>query len=222
MNQLLVRMNLSATGSVVRYFGKSGHFAGYALAYEWADDAYLDFGRSSTSSSRSSSSVVAKWIAAEGMDQLATVVEDAYGRMIGLALNHLAVDGCITKASCGGALSLARSGKVCVSQRLICFVGFRAGGEGRRRLDRRRFATIVQGQRDSIRSISHINRHAALPPVRYGPHGFPELFPGYTQGDIHKRRQHEMPSACPIRKRLPVLRSIASVDENMGPFSTDD
>lgn len=39
------------------------------------------------------------------MDQLATVVEDAYDRMIGLNLAHLAVDGCITKAPCGGELT---------------------------------------------------------------------------------------------------------------------
>lgn len=42
------------------------------------------------------------WIAAGVMDQLATVAEDAYDKMIGLVLGNLAVDGCITKAPCGG------------------------------------------------------------------------------------------------------------------------
>jgi len=43
-----------------------------------------------------------EWIAAGVMDQLATVVEAAYDRMIGLDLQDLAVDGCITEAPCGG------------------------------------------------------------------------------------------------------------------------
>lgn len=46
-----------------------------------------------------------EWIAAGVMDQLAMVVEAAYDRMIGLKLEHLAVDGCITKAPCGGELA---------------------------------------------------------------------------------------------------------------------
>jgi len=46
-----------------------------------------------------------EWIAAGVMDQLATVVEDAYDRMIGLDLTTLAVDGCITEAPCGGELA---------------------------------------------------------------------------------------------------------------------
>ncbi len=46
-----------------------------------------------------------EWIAAGILDQLAMVVEDAYDRMIGLNLAHLAVDGCITKAPCGGELA---------------------------------------------------------------------------------------------------------------------
>jgi len=42
------------------------------------------------------------WIAAGVMDHLATAVEAAYDRMIGLDLQDLAVDGCITEAPCGG------------------------------------------------------------------------------------------------------------------------
>lgn len=45
------------------------------------------------------------WIAAGVMDQLATVVEAAYDRMIGLELTNLAVDGCITEAPCGGEVA---------------------------------------------------------------------------------------------------------------------
>lgn len=46
-----------------------------------------------------------EWLAAGVMAQLATVVLDAYDRMIGLDLADLAVDGCITKAPCGGELA---------------------------------------------------------------------------------------------------------------------
>lgn len=46
-----------------------------------------------------------EWIAAGVMDQLAAAVEAAYDKMIGLALEDLAVDGCITEAPCGGELA---------------------------------------------------------------------------------------------------------------------
>jgi len=42
------------------------------------------------------------WIAAGVMDQFQVIVLDAYDRMLGLDLDHLAVDGCITEAPCGG------------------------------------------------------------------------------------------------------------------------
>lgn len=45
------------------------------------------------------------WIAACVMDQLLALVLDAYDRMIGLALDDLVVDGCITKAPCGGEVA---------------------------------------------------------------------------------------------------------------------
>jgi transposase len=45
------------------------------------------------------------WIAAGVMDTLLTLVLNAYDRMIGLELSDLAVDGCITKAPCGGELA---------------------------------------------------------------------------------------------------------------------
>lgn len=43
-----------------------------------------------------------EWIAAGIMDQLQQIVLAAYDAMIGLALDDIAVDGCITKAPCGG------------------------------------------------------------------------------------------------------------------------
>lgn len=46
-----------------------------------------------------------EWIAAGVMEHLAAVVEDAYDKMIGLDLTTLAVDGCITKAPCGGEVA---------------------------------------------------------------------------------------------------------------------
>lgn len=46
-----------------------------------------------------------EWIAAGIMDQLQALVLGAYDRMIGLELGDLAVDGCITKAPCGGELA---------------------------------------------------------------------------------------------------------------------
>jgi len=46
-----------------------------------------------------------EWIAAGVMERLATIVEAAYDRMIGLDLATLAVDGCITEAPCGGELA---------------------------------------------------------------------------------------------------------------------
>lgn len=45
------------------------------------------------------------WIAAGVMDTLLALALEAYDRMIGLALEDLAVDGCITKAPCGGELA---------------------------------------------------------------------------------------------------------------------
>lgn len=43
-----------------------------------------------------------EWIDAGLMDRLQALVLDAYDRMIGLELRDVAVDGCITKAPCGG------------------------------------------------------------------------------------------------------------------------
>jgi hypothetical protein len=43
-----------------------------------------------------------EWIEAGLMERLRLVVLDAYDRLIGLRLTDLAVDGCITKAPCGG------------------------------------------------------------------------------------------------------------------------
>jgi transposase len=45
------------------------------------------------------------WIAAGVLETLLALALDAYDRMIGLELNDLAVDGCITKAPCGGELA---------------------------------------------------------------------------------------------------------------------
>lgn len=46
-----------------------------------------------------------EWIALGIMDRLQTLALAAYDRMIGLELADLAVDGCITKAPCGGELA---------------------------------------------------------------------------------------------------------------------
>lgn len=46
-----------------------------------------------------------EWLEAGVMEPLATIVEDAYDKMIGLKLEDLAVDGCITEAPCGGKLA---------------------------------------------------------------------------------------------------------------------
>ena len=43
-----------------------------------------------------------EWIASGVMEKLQEIVLDAYDRMIGLDLSDVAVDGCITKAPCGG------------------------------------------------------------------------------------------------------------------------
>jgi transposase len=43
-----------------------------------------------------------EWIASGVMEQLQQIVLDAYDRMIGLDLSDVCVDGCITKAPCGG------------------------------------------------------------------------------------------------------------------------
>ena len=45
------------------------------------------------------------WIAAGVMDQLLALALAAYDRMIGLALDDVVVDGCITKAPCGGEVA---------------------------------------------------------------------------------------------------------------------
>jgi transposase len=46
-----------------------------------------------------------EWIAAGVADQLHRLAVAAYDRLIGLELDHLAIDGCITKAPCGGELA---------------------------------------------------------------------------------------------------------------------
>jgi transposase len=43
-----------------------------------------------------------EWITAGRAEQLRLAVLAAYDRMLGLSLDHLAVDGCTTKAPCGG------------------------------------------------------------------------------------------------------------------------
>jgi len=43
-----------------------------------------------------------EWISAGVMDTLQGLVLEAYDRIIGLELNDVVVDGCATKASCGG------------------------------------------------------------------------------------------------------------------------
>jgi transposase len=43
-----------------------------------------------------------EWIASGVMEKLQQIVLDAYDRMIGLDLSDVCVDGCITKAPCGG------------------------------------------------------------------------------------------------------------------------
>jgi hypothetical protein len=46
-----------------------------------------------------------EWIAAGVADQLHRLTVAAYDRLIGLELDHLVVDGCITKAPCGGEVA---------------------------------------------------------------------------------------------------------------------
>ncbi len=46
-----------------------------------------------------------EWIAAGVMDTLRDLALAAYDRMIGLELDHVGVDGCITKAPCGGEVA---------------------------------------------------------------------------------------------------------------------
>jgi transposase len=43
-----------------------------------------------------------EWMACEAMETLRTIALEAYDRLIGLELADIAVDGCITKAPCGG------------------------------------------------------------------------------------------------------------------------
>jgi transposase len=46
-----------------------------------------------------------EWISADIAEQLRRAVLAAYDRLFGLDLEHLAVDGCITKAPCGGQVA---------------------------------------------------------------------------------------------------------------------
>ena len=46
-----------------------------------------------------------EWIGLGVMDQLAQIAEDGYDRFIGLQLDDIVVDGCITKAPCGGEMA---------------------------------------------------------------------------------------------------------------------
>jgi len=46
-----------------------------------------------------------EWIDSGVLDKLETIVRDCYDRMVGLELSDVAVDGCITKAPCGGEVA---------------------------------------------------------------------------------------------------------------------
>ena len=46
-----------------------------------------------------------EWIVLGVMDQLAQIAEEGYDRLIGLQLDDIVVDGCITKAPCGGEMA---------------------------------------------------------------------------------------------------------------------
>ncbi len=46
-----------------------------------------------------------EWIAAGVMDRLEVAARDGYDRLIGLGLEDVAVDGCLTKAPCGGEVA---------------------------------------------------------------------------------------------------------------------
>jgi hypothetical protein len=46
-----------------------------------------------------------EWIALGLAEQLRLLVLGAYDRLLGLELEHLVVDGCITKAPCGGQVA---------------------------------------------------------------------------------------------------------------------
>jgi transposase len=68
-----------------------------------------------------------EWISAGVAEQLRLAVLGAYDRMLGLDLEHLVVDGCITKAPCGGQVA----GPSPVDRRkqgLKCSVAVEAGG----------------------------------------------------------------------------------------------
>jgi transposase len=46
-----------------------------------------------------------EWIGLGVMEQLAQIAEEGYDRLIGLQLDDIVVDGCITKAPCGGEMA---------------------------------------------------------------------------------------------------------------------
>lgn len=74
-----------------------------------------------------------EWLAAGVMDQLVTIVREAYDTMIGLDLTDLAVDGCVTEAPCGGE----QAGRSPVDR----------GKQGRKR------STVVDGQGIPLGSV---------------------------------------------------------------------
>jgi len=46
-----------------------------------------------------------EWIGLGVMEELARIAEEGYDRLIGLQLEDIVVDGCITKAPCGGEMA---------------------------------------------------------------------------------------------------------------------
>ena len=60
-----------------------------------------------------------EWIEAGAMDALEGIVRGAYDRIVGLELEEVAVDCCITKAPCGGATPCggAKAGRSPVDRR---------------------------------------------------------------------------------------------------------
>jgi len=75
-----------------------------------------------------------QWITAGVMDRLERIVRTCYDQMIGLQLADIAVDGCITKAPCGGQAagrSPVDRGKLGTKRSLVVdAVGIPLGGGG--------------------------------------------------------------------------------------------
>jgi hypothetical protein len=144
-----------------------------------------------------------EWITAGIAEQLRLAVLAAYDRLFGLEVEHLSVDGCITKAPCGGQVA----GLSPIDRRKQGLGGDRdgwhpaGGGGGPGQPPRRWAAGCHPGRRHRHRPAAQAahsapGRRLRLPALPGGASGT-----GHGQPDRHARRAGTGPGGAPLGDR---------------------